>query len=184
MLLRPLEPANTEVPKSHGIRSGLTHLLRYENILVRCKSWLPGARRVLWLRLNRARTTSAYYHQPNSVAGDSDYHAVVRDWIRLLLDPTLAKHAAAPFLEQELHQLVGGSSSVIVHDNLHHGDDGSWGRTKEAGDRVGGLLDVRSLLQRGDWIRRRASRGLADLSPTHRRGVVSRLLASPQFSYA
>ena len=80
------------------------------------------------------------------MATHSYFHAAVRDWSRLLLDTTLAEHAPASVLEQELHQLVAGSPAVIVHDNVHHGDDGSWGRTKETCDRINGLLDVRSLL--------------------------------------
>jgi hypothetical protein len=75
---------------------------RYEEFLVLCKHRLPNAWVVVWVLLNRTRPPSAYYSRSNNVAHDSDYHAVVRDRNRLLLDPVLGEHAPAAVLEQEL----------------------------------------------------------------------------------
>jgi hypothetical protein len=161
-----------EVLKSHETWLGLTHLTQHEEFLVRCKLWLPSAGPILWVLLNRTRPTSAYYPRSSGVARHSNCHAAARDWNRLLLDSMLAKHTAAPFLEQKLHQLVGGSSTVVVHDNVHYSDDGNGSRITGACDRLSGLLDVRSLLQRGNWIRGGTNGGLSDLSAAHHRCVV------------
>src|ERR1700691_3456843 len=102
MVFRPLRAAKMGEPRRNEHRFGVIRSTRYEEFLVLCKHRLPQAWIVVWILLNRTRPPSAYCSRSNNVAHDFDYHAMVRDRSRSLLDPALGKHAPAAVLEQEL----------------------------------------------------------------------------------